>query len=517
MPIKRLTFSLLLGAAFLSAKAVPAQDILTESLGAASAFDAGALSGNDISLPSSLWQGTDSARAQALMQGAPLQSDDPLIRSLLRAALLSPGVPPQGERDAFEAARLSAVIKLGDQAALQTFLNRNPALGQTPEMRVNMALLQMDSTSACAVSDSITTERAAPKWARLRAVCHMLRDEAPAAELTTDLLQNNDYDEPVFFALLDKMSGADIDIPAKADSDDALIAFMRAHTSNALSPETARDNAEDPEQRLAALWENLAQFSLSDIQAIASDISFDEDDLEGSTSFDFESAVNDASPRGAARLFLLAQGGDIRAIDALAKQADKNGRNAQDIITLFDTQLLTIDAREQANVNLGLFTRAAIARRDLAALTAFHAALDGQDAQNRIALAADALGNGFQGRALGKDIYARLTSTSAGKSRALRDAVLGLALGAQLSEAGRNALDGQSLNDGRALKQGDVILLQTAVQNGSTAEAVLQIAAMLDGSKLDSASMFTLIRSLTELGLYDLAGQLAAQDFIDAL
>lgn len=517
MFIRTLTACFLLNTALISTVPAAAQDIFTESLGAASAFDAGALSGNDVSLPSSLWQGTSSDRAQTLIQNVPLQSGDPLIRSLLRAALLSPGIPPQGDREGFEAARLSAVMKLGDQAALQTFLTRNPALGQTPETRVNIALLQMDSTQACTISDGITTDRAAPKWARLRALCHMLRGETAAAELTKDLLQNNDYDDPAFFALLSQMGGDDDEVPPQDPNEDALINFMRNHLSSDLPASTARDVEVEIDKRLAAIWGNLSSFSAADIQAIASDISFDEADLEGSTSFDFESVINDASPRAAARLFLLAEGGDIRAINELANQAKDKGHDAQDIITLFGTQLLTAAPEEQVETNLKLFTQAAINRRDLAALSAFHAALDGQDTQNRIALAADALGNGFQGRPLGKDIDARLASDNANESRAIRDAALGLALGAQMSEAGRSALEDHKLDDGRSLKQGDVILLQTAVQKGSIAEAVLQITSILDGAKLDSAAMFTVIRSLTDLGLYELAGQVAAQDFVDTL
>jgi len=90
-------------------------DIQTETLGSARAFDAGALGAVDggLDLGVGLWQATSSARAVKLIESAPIKSDNPVIRDMVRAALLSAGEPPQGEREVFDAARLRALSPKG--------------------------------------------------------------------------------------------------------------------------------------------------------------------------------------------------------------------------------------------------------------------------------------------------------------------------------------------------------------------------------------------------------------------
>jgi len=67
--------------------------IESEDLGAALDFDAGvAVEG---ALDANLWQGTSALRAAELLTNAPLNSQDPIIRDILRTVILTGGVPPR--------------------------------------------------------------------------------------------------------------------------------------------------------------------------------------------------------------------------------------------------------------------------------------------------------------------------------------------------------------------------------------------------------------------------------------
>ena len=500
---------------FLSAAPMTAaQDVTIEALGAPTAFDAGALTSQDVSLPSSLWTGTSAARAAILINSAPTQSDDPVVRAMVRAALLSGGVPPEGNRDAFETARLGAVMGLGDKQALTTFLVRNPALGQTPAARVNLALGSGDSGAACGVADEITEGRAKPEWARLRAMCHLLRDELPAAELTRDLLQSSGYQDPSYFALLSIMAGNRQAVPAPSASDDNLIRFMRVEASGQVNKSVAMDPAAKGAERLKAVWANLSALSQDELSAIMSDIAYDETNIEASSSFDLATAAGNMSPQGTAQLYQLAKSGNPKALSELAKRSD--GNTAQ-LMAAFTDDILSMPTELQAEADLKLFANAAVTRRDVTALQGlYNAAQSRPNARARLALAADAIGNGYSGGPVGKDIDSRLQGSEA-LGRAKRDASLALALGSNLSDAARDALTAKTFSDGRTVAGGDRVLIWSAANNGSLAELLLMCAGAANGEKLDTDSLAFLVATLQSAGLTEFAGQLAARDFLDGL
>jgi len=163
----------------------PAQ-IETETLGQAQDFDAGVLT--DSALDAQLWQGTSALRASRLLSIAPLKTDNPIIEDMVRTVILSGGVPPQTrdpeDQKAYENARLSAVMSIGEGEVLDGFLARNPELARSPLAQVDLAFAKGDSERACEISDTITEDRGAAPWVRLRATCHALRGEMAAAELT---------------------------------------------------------------------------------------------------------------------------------------------------------------------------------------------------------------------------------------------------------------------------------------------------------------------------------------------
>jgi len=187
-------------------------EIESEILGAAKDYDAGTL--QDGALDTSLWQGTSAGWAARLLSNAPLKSQDPIIRDMIRTVILSGGVPPrannQAEAKSYESARLQAVLAIesgrpGYTSSLDNFLARNPDLAQSPLAQVDLAFTKGDWQRACEISDTITTERALPEWARLRATCHALRGEMSAADVTRDLLRSAGYDNPAYHAQMDAL------------------------------------------------------------------------------------------------------------------------------------------------------------------------------------------------------------------------------------------------------------------------------------------------------------------------
>ena len=177
-----------------------------------------------------------------------------------------------------------------------------------------------------------------------------------------------------------------------------------------------------------------------------------------------------------------------------------------------------LSAQDMAALDLKGFAQKAIMARDVETLRGLYGALEGDARQARIALAADALGNGFNFGPLGKDIDSRLSGensqSQAGKIRAQRDAMLALAMGAQISDAARTALKGQALTTGRSLSAGDKAIMRAAVKSGAQAELVLLSAQHLEGPRLDTQSLAALVEYLNSAGLPQFAGRIAAQDFI---
>lgn len=529
--------ALLTSTVFAFALSLPAQaqisppaSIEVGALGAAQDFDAGVMDFASGGLDPALWQGTSARMATALLEAAPRGSDNPVIADMVRTVVLSAGVPPEATSDAeaktYARARLRAVMALGDPAALDGVAKRSPELTSDPVVRADLALAAGDVPGACTMADSVTEGRGTPAWARLRAFCHVIRDEIPAAELTAKLLGNSGYDDPVFFGLINQLTGVSKKFAPKDMSGDPLYAAMAARLEGAVqnSPLAAAAVAKDPAapdgERLAALFTAGAHVSDTEIAQILNGIIYDGVDLEAldaAGTFDFDSASARQDALGFAQLFQLSKNGrSAEAAAEVLKRADSKGGFAR-FVSLMRNDLALIPAEKKAAIDLALFTRVAVITDDIGALQGLFSALEGDNRQNRIALAADALGNGFRLGTLGQYIETRLSKDGADKRRAVRDALLALALGATLSDAGIAGLTDASGGQGRTIKAGDLAILKAASKASSRAETTLRAAILLDGAPLDAASLAAVVDALMTAQLTDFGGQIAAQDFVRAL
>jgi len=489
--------------------------IESETLGAALDFDAGVAV--DGALASNLWQGTSALRAAELLSNAPLNSQDPIIHEILRIVILSGGIPPRTEdgrgTQTYASARLQAVLAIeagesGDASTLDAFLARNPELARAPLSQVDLAFSKGDWRRACEISDTITTERALPEWARLRATCHALRGETSAADVTRDLLRSSGYDNRAYHAQMDALLSGRGPSP-ETDPTDSLVTFLASRESQSTTASSAPAKGKAAE--LASIFSKFTETDLTALQSAFGNLSFD----LSLPDLSLESALADRSPRATGRLFVLGQSGDPAAFDGFLNRAIEAGVSEDQALSKLSPIIQTLPAQARAEVNLPRYTRAAILSRDIGSLQQLYAALPEGQLQARIALIADALGGGFNGQSLGRDIEGRL-STPLLRPQALADTQIALALGANLSDKAASVLSKQRLS-ALTLPQNQLILLDAAVKDNSSAETSLIVADLLSRSGLNVTDKAYLINALTELGLQRFAGQIAADVFSEGL
>jgi len=506
------------------------QSIETGQLGAAQAYDAGVIDSQSGGLDAALWQGTSSKMAVHLLEKIPLTSKNSLVKDLIEAVVFSAGVPPEGSDARYDQLRLKTVMQLGDKDALDNISSRNPDIARNPAVRADLALAGGDVLGACTIADNITEGRGTPVWAKLRAFCHIERGEASAAELTTELLKNTGYEDAVFYNLMKVLTGAGTDLPDTRNMSDPLHRAMATKAGGTGGTIRAGGDALDekaaPSSRLNAVFKQAESLSDEQIAAVFSQIAYSDDNLAGGTNFDYasfdlESAKADPTARGMAQLFQLAAAtGDSRssaqAMALVLARADREGTFSR-FTQLFEQNLLIIPAQFQAEADLKLFARAAIERGDVGALQGFYSAIEDGPQKERIALVADALGNGFNLGTLGKDIEARLAGNGSEKRRAVRDVFIAAAMGARLSGDAAIALEGVGNGIGHAAKAGDILALSSAAKAGSRAETALRAAIIIEKSPLNDRALAAVVEALHEANLSQFAGRLAAEDFLSGL
>lgn len=491
----------------------PAQ-IQSETLGAAQDFDAGVL--QDGALDTNLWQGTSAAWAARLLSNAPLKSQNPIIRDMVRTVILTGGVPPRANTaegaQAYESARLQAVLAIesgrsGGTATLDGFLARNPELARAPLAQVDLALSRGDWQRACEISDTITTERALPEWARLRAACHALRGEFSAADVTRDFLRSSGYDNPAYHAQMDALLTGSEPSP-ETDQTDALITFLASRSPKDLKIAGA---APGKEVELAAIFKSFADTDLNVIMSALGNLSFDisQPDLE------LETALSISSPRATARLFVLGQSGDAAAMDAFLTRAVRAGVTEDVALVKLAPVIQSLPAQARVNTNLLRYTHAAVLSQDITSLQQLYSALPQGEMQARLALITDALGGGFTGQGMGRDIEDRLADPLK-RRQAVIDTQIALALGATLSDSAALILAERSL-PALSLPQNQLVLLDAAVSDSSRAEVSLIVATLLTRGGLNITDKARLISALSQAGLSRFAGQIAAGIYFDGL
>lgn len=521
----------LFSAAVLSAPAY-AQSVEIGELDAASAYDA-PIVGGDAGLDAALWQGTSAKMAAALISKAPISDSHALVQDLIKAAIFSGGVPPEGEEAdklAYKAARLTAATALGQDASVAKFVKNDRDLAVDPGVNADIALAAGNTKEACHISDGVTDGRSEARWKRLRAFCHVVREEIAAAELTTELLKTSGFEDPLYFDLMDVLTGRKKTAKITEMGDDPLYAAMAglanvklstSATPPSMSASTALNSNVPAAERLNALYRAASVLSDDQIAEILTALgTADEADGEPE-SYDIESAMKAPPAKGTAQLYALMKSASGDATKAMAAaelllRADTSGAFSR-FAAFLTPDISALSAAAQAEASPIIFARAATQRGDLGALQSLYQATgETPDVQARIALASDAIGNGFTFGPLGQDIEGRMAEPGT-RARGARDAVIALALGAQLSETAADAMDSLGKGSGRSLKTGPRLALGAVAKDGSRAETALRAAIVLQNggpAALDNDALYAVISALNAAGLTDFAGRAAAEDFL---
>jgi hypothetical protein len=330
-----------------------------------------------------------------------------------------------------------------------------------------------------------------------------------AADVTRDLLRSSGYDNPAYHAQMDALlSGRDP--AADTDPTDTLVTFL---ANRAPKERTMVDAPPAPgrETELATLFKSFADTELDRLASALGNISFD----IATPDLDLETAMSDPSARATARLFVLGQSGDAAALDAFISRAVKAGIEETAVLKKLTPIIQQLPARARVNTNLIRYSRAAILARDIGSLQQIFGALPDGPLQARVALITDALGGGFNGQNMGRDIEGRLSDPTT-RSQAVTDAQIALALGATLSDPAAIILADQTLPR-LTLPQTQLLLLDAAVKDNSRAEVALLVATQLTRDGLNVTDRARLISALTEVGLQQFAGPIAAELYFEGL
>ena len=528
---------ILAGTAFGLCTTTALAQIQIDELSPASAYDSGILDQNAGGLDSALWQGTNAARAVKLIESVDKPLSGP-AKELVQAALLSGGVPPQSndglDREAYLNARLSAILASGNVSAFDQLVSAASLSENDPSLRktfTERSLLAGQTDKACAITDGITTDRALPYWAKIRAYCHFVRGEIPAAELTADLLKRGDHKDRAFYILIGSLTGSSTTKPnlSKLTSPlnismarDVLIAakkgtYKTADLPDLLKAEIAQDGNYDGADRLIALKSSAHLLSVDQVRNVLAGF--------GGTVIDsgiIPADIKDWSASHWGQAFIdLNSNNDMTVRAQIAAQmlsrAEKLGI-LKPMATALAQDTSFIPASLQAGADPIIFAKVAVMNNDLGALGSLYQSLPEDDERRgRIALASDALGGGFTQAALGTDIESRLELSGSKQRRAIRDTFIAMALGANMSETAADVLEGKSTQGGQSLAEGSLLALQAAARRGSKAEAALRAAALIGNKSfpaLRDEDLAAILTAFREAGMYQTAGRLAAQEFL---
>lgn len=502
------------------------ENIAVQQLGDAAAYDAG-VQGLDTGFGPALWTGTTAAIAKGLIERAPTRSSSAVTTDMIARVLLTGGSPPAGAADDsdYMAKRLGVLVKLGRADAVEQILGREPqkaGTAQGQQVKATNALAANDSPAACAIADQISEARGEPYWAKLRAVCHVMREEVPAAELTVDLLRRGGHEAEDFYAAFDVITGIKGAKFPQENADPLIMTMGQMAGIGKIEKGDAADMA------LASLLKDARDIPPAELGARLSRLTLTktaDEEIAGGF-FDINTALNSDTPQSWGQLYGVVTSGtdaqlNARAAGELLRRADANGVLAP-FAKLLEQPLAAMPGYLRAQGDVPTFARLAVMQGDLSALRGlFDAAGEEDPMRVRIALASDALGNGFMLGQLGEDMTSRLQKRDRVQARAVRDALLAAALGARLSEPAMMVLDEYTgPMPGRAVKPGALVTLRDAAARGAQAETALRAAIIIgeDGpAGLRADSLAAVLSALQTANLQEFAGRLAAEDFLRGL
>ena len=146
----------------------------------------------DTGLSGDLWKDTSPGIARDVLPRLAAKPLSPASADLARRVLATGANGPAevGVDPEMGAARVMALIALGDAAGADAVLDRVPGVAASPSLSMaaaEAALITGADDKACKIGEALNVERGAAYWLRLRAFCQVLAGQNDAAQLTLNL------------------------------------------------------------------------------------------------------------------------------------------------------------------------------------------------------------------------------------------------------------------------------------------------------------------------------------------
>ena len=177
--------------------------IVSSGIGEIDPWGMGYLEPNEPALPSNMWKASNADDLIPLMRKVRTRSLTPAERALLRRAVLSPALKPNGaEADDVMAERARIMFELGEAKAAADLMGRlkKAPPGLDPEqVSADLQLALGNEATACR-NVQYGAVKEGPYWARLRAACAALQNNLAGAELAVELAATQGVNDPWLFS-----------------------------------------------------------------------------------------------------------------------------------------------------------------------------------------------------------------------------------------------------------------------------------------------------------------------------
>lgn len=186
-------------------KAQPAP-VEVGALGSPEGPPVGTLDASNGGLGEHLWSGSDRGKVEALMTRAPIVSGDPVLRDLVRRAVLTRAAPPPGQaKKAFNTTRIERLLDAGMVHAAGALAAQAavPNDDEFARVQAEAILLANRTQDACGPATGARLNGADVFWMQLRVYCAQVAGDTAAAELTRQVLKVQGHDDPAYDTLVE--------------------------------------------------------------------------------------------------------------------------------------------------------------------------------------------------------------------------------------------------------------------------------------------------------------------------
>ncbi len=168
----------------------------------------GTLDASNGGLGDHLWSGSDRSHAEELLTKAPIVSGDPVLRDLVRRAVLTKApAPPGAAKKAFITLRIERLLDAGlvhsaGALAAQAAVSNDDEFAR---VQAEAILLANRTQDACGPATAARQTGADVFWMQLRAYCAAAAGDTATAELTKQVLKATGHNDAAYDALVESV------------------------------------------------------------------------------------------------------------------------------------------------------------------------------------------------------------------------------------------------------------------------------------------------------------------------